>query len=161
MAKRKTSTSTKRYKSDDKTLMLLAACAAIIVGFFAIFSYKSQSMMFLSTPTPNQVWTVNLDTQNKSGEYGSAMLQEVNGKVVVTLNIVGYPKGVPQPAHIHVGSCPNPGAVKYPLTSVLNGQSVTTIDTTLAVLKAMGKLAINVHKSVSESSVYYSCGDLK
>ncbi len=162
MAKRKKASSYKRRKSgsDDKGLMLLAAAAAVIVGFFAIFSYKSQSMMAYPSPTPNQIMTVKLDAQNKSNEMGTVTLQEVGGKVLVTVNVTGYTKGVTQPAHIHVGSCPNPGAVKFPMTSVLNGESVTTIDTTLAQLKAMGKLAINVHKSVAQSSVYVSCGDL-
>jgi hypothetical protein len=161
MAKRKKATTYRKKKSsDDRGLMLLAAAAAIIVGFFAIFSYKSQSMMAIPSPTPNQVMTVKLDSQNGSSEKGTVTLQEVSGKVVVTVNVTGYPKGVTQPAHIHVGSCPNPGAVKFPMTSVLNGESVTTIDTTLAQLKAMGKLAINIHKSVSQSSVYVSCGNL-
>src|SRR5581483_552511 len=101
-----------------------------------------------------------LDMQNGSYESGMATLQEVDGKVVVTLSLTGYPGGVSQPAHIHIGSCPNPGAVKYPLNSVVNGKSTTTIDTTLDALKSMGKLAINVHKSVAQSGVYYSCGNL-
>lgn len=158
MAKRKRA-SVKKNRRSDASLMVLAATAAIVVGFFAIFSYKSKSVVSLPTST-NQIVTTKLDMQNGSYETGTATLQEVNGKVVVTLALIGYTKGVSQPAHIHVGSCPNPGAVKYPLTSVVDGQSVTTIDTTLAALKSMGKLAINVHKSIAQSNVYYSCGDL-
>ncbi len=168
MAKRKKASQTKTkshkhssYAHDDKALMILAGVAAIIVGFFAIFSYKSQSMSSLATPVPNQIMTVNLDTQNRSGESGTVTLQEVDNKVVVTLSLTGFPKNISQPAHIHVGSCPNPGAIKYPLTSVVNGKSVTTIDTTLSALKAMSPLAINVHKSLSQSNIYYSCGDLR
>ena len=140
--------------------MLLAAAAAIVVGFFAIFSYKSRSTVGFPTPAPSRIATVKLDMQNGSYESGMATLQEVDGKVVVTLSLTGYPGGVSQPAHIHIGSCPNPGAVKYPLNSVVNGKSTTTIDTTLDALKSMGKLAINVHKSVAQSGVYYSCGNL-
>ncbi len=159
MAKRKKSSSSSK-KRGDQNLMLLAGAAAIIVGFFAIFSFRSQSLMSLPTPTPVSMVTVTLDSQNKSNEAGTATLQEVNGKVVVTLSLTGFPVGVTQPAHIHVGSCPNPGAVKFPLTSLVNGQSTTTIDTTLADLKALGPIAVNVHKSVAQSSVYYSCGDI-
>jgi len=159
--KKKTSSSVSK-KSSDQNLMLLAAAAAIIVAFFAIFAYKSGNILSLpaASPTPVPVVTLNLDTQNKSGESGTATLQEADGKVTVTLNLVGFPKGVTQPAHIHVGSCPTPGAIKYPLTSVVNGVSVTTLDTTLENLKSMLPLAINVHKSATQSSVYYSCGDL-
>jgi len=159
--KKKTSSYSSR-KKDDKSLMLLAGSAAIIVGFFAIFAYKSNSTLSLPTPTPmtNQIMTVNLDSQNKSGESGTATLQEVDGKVVVTLSLAGFPKGISQPAHIHTGSCPNPGAIEFPLTSVVNGQSVTTVNTTLQALKGMGPLAINVHKSATSASIYYSCGNL-
>ncbi|HWA51729.1 MAG TPA: hypothetical protein VG895_01585 [Patescibacteria group bacterium] len=146
-------------KSNDTALMLLAAAAALIVGFFAIFAYKNQPIMPLPSPTPSVV-TVALDTQNKSGESGTATLQEVNGQVVVTLNMAGFPKGIEQPAHIHLGSCPNPGAIKYPLTSVMNGTSTTTLNVTMDQLKSMMPLAINVHKSVAQSSTYYSCGDV-
>src|SRR5260221_3907799 len=158
MAKKRAKTS--RSKSDN-SLMLLAAAAALIVGFFAVLTYKSQSVMLLA-PTPNPtIAVVNLEAQNNSYESGTATLTEVNGKVVVTIALTGFTKGVTQPAHIHVGSCPNPSAIKYPLSSVVDGQSVTTINTTLADLKAMRPLALNVHKSVSQSSVYYSCRDLK
>lgn len=158
---RKTSSYKPSHK-DDHALMLLAGAAAIVVGFFAIFAYKSNSVVMLPTPTPNQIMTVNLPMQNGSNEKGTATLQEVNGKVVVTLALTGgFIKNVAQPAHIHVGSCPNPGAVKFPLTSVINGSSVTTLDTTLSALSGMGSLAINVHKSVSQSTNYVSCGNLQ
>lgn len=65
-----------------------------------------------------------------------------------------------EPAHIHIGECPNPGAVKYNLTSVVNRTSTTTINATIAQLKAMGKLVVNVHKSSTEISQYVACGDL-
>ena len=159
MAKRKKAT-THHYKKSDASLMLLAAAAAILVGFFAIFAYKSGNTIPLPTPTPSAA-TVALSALNQSGENGTATLQEVNGKVVVTLNATGELAGASEPAHIHTGSCPNPGAVKYPLTNVVNGTSVTTLDVTLAQLKAMEPLAINVHKSVSQINWYVSCGDLK
>lgn len=108
----------------------------------------------------SEPWTITLSEQNDSGQTGVATLEEETGKVVVTLDI-DSPSSVAQPAHIHVGSCPTPGAVKFPLTDVQGGKSVTTVDTTIAALKAMGPLAINVHKSAAESKVYTSCGDLK
>lgn len=112
-----------------------------------------------TVPTPKQ-WRVDLKGQNGSKLDGSALLTEENGKTKVVLAFANY-STIQMPAHIHVGSCPKPGAVKYPLTSVVNGRSETTIPVTIDELKTMSPLAINVHKSVVELSVYVSCGDLK
>jgi LPXTG-motif cell wall-anchored protein len=101
--------------------------------------------------------TINLTAQNDSGQNGTAVLTPdgAGTKVVVTLsNAPG-----PHPAHIHSGSCPTPGAVVYPLTSVANGQSETTVAASIAdILRAPH--AINVHKSPQEIPVYTACGDV-
>ncbi len=104
--------------------------------------------------------TVILYEQNESGESGTATLVEENGKVIVTLQMTGAPQDIAQPAHIHVGTCPDVGAVKYPLTSPVNGMSETVLDVTLDQLLAEQPLGLNVHKSKDEASVYLSCGDL-
>ncbi len=104
--------------------------------------------------------TVNLAEENKSGESGTATLKEENGKTTVTLTLTGFTKGVAQPAHIHVGVCPGVGAVKYPLTDVVNGSSVTVLSTTLVEIKQNLPLAINVHKSLKEITNYTACGEL-
>jgi len=104
--------------------------------------------------------TVALQAENESSESGIATLTEVNGKVQVSVMLTGAPAAVTQPAHIHVGICPGVGEVKYPLTSVSAGKSETTIETTLASLKAALPLAINIHKSTSEPATYVSCGEL-
>ena len=86
----------------------------------------------------------------------------MNGSTRVTITMVGKKSDVPQPAHIHVGKCPNPGAVKYPLTNVVDGKSVSVVDVDYEELfTTMLPLAVNIHKSVEESSVYTACGDLK
>ncbi len=104
--------------------------------------------------------TVPLAMENKSGESGTATLKETTGQVTVTIALTGYPADIAQPAHIHVGSCPGVGAVKYPLTSVVNGKSTTVLPVTLAALKAQLPLAINVHKSKEEITNYTACGAL-
>lgn len=104
---------------------------------------------------------VNFTEQNDSGEFGTATLKEEDGQVVVTLNLVGAPQNVSQPAHIHNGSCPDVGGVKYPLTNVLNGESETTVNVTFDQLEDELPLAINVHQSVENASVYVACGDIK
>jgi hypothetical protein len=135
----------------------------LLVTLFLIF-YKQP----LTTPqtedtkvTDKKMVTIVLSDQNTSGESGTATLVEENGKTVVTVSTLGYPKDIAQPAHIHLGECPGVGAVKYPLTNLVNGQSVTTLEVTLAQLEEELPLGINVHKSVPEAKVYTACGDLK
>lgn len=106
-------------------------------------------------------WIVPLTAQNDSGQNGTLTMTETDGKVTAVLALTGGEFTAPQPAHIHTGACPNPGAVKWPLTNVVNNASTTTLDVSLAELRAAGALAVNVHKSAQESSVYTACGDLK
>lgn len=126
--------------------------------------YSTQPTTAIS-PTISQAMksdemTVSLAMENKSGESGTATLKEANGQVTVAITLVGYTKDVAQPAHIHAGSCPGVGAVKYPLTSVVNGKSTTVLQVTLAQLKTQPPLAINVHKSAKEVTNYTACGAL-
>lgn len=126
--------------------------------------YSTQPTTAISPTTSQAVksdeMTVPLAMENKSGESGTATLKEVNGQVNVTIELSGYPANVAQPAHIHAGSCPGVGAVKYPLTSVVNGKSTTLLQVTLAELKTQLPLAINVHKSAKEVTNYTACGAL-
>lgn len=112
-------------------------------------------------PTGQNVF-VPLQTQGSFGQSGSATISENSDKkAVVKLTLMGGTFTKPQPAHIHVGSCPTPGAVKYPLTNVVSGMSETVLPVSLSELMATtDKLAINVHKSAEESSVYTACGDV-
>lgn len=112
------------------------------------------------TISPQTDYTLTLFEQNNSSESGTATFKEVDGKVQVTLNMTGAPAGIAQPAHIHVGVCPEVGAVKYPLTNAIDGVSVTTLDTTFEQIKSEQPLGLNVHKSVPETKVYVACGDL-
>jgi LPXTG-motif cell wall-anchored protein len=100
---------------------------------------------------------INLSPQNDSGQSGTAVLTPDGSgtKVVITLsNAPG-----PHPAHIHAGSCPTPGDVTFPLTSVVDGKSETTVATTIADLMR-SPTAINVHKSPQEIPFYTACGNI-
>ena len=122
----------------------------------------STSQQYQTQPQSTAVntMTVVLNEQNNSGETGTATLEEADGMVTVTLMLTGAPEGVSQPAHIHAGSCPEVGKVVYPLSFPEDGDSETSLETTFADLQNQMPLAINVHKSVAEASVYVSCGDL-
>jgi Cu/Zn superoxide dismutase len=98
-----------------------------------------------------------LNAQNGSGEHGTVALKPRGSKTVIEIHLIGAPSSA-QPAHIHMGSCAklNP-APKYPLTSVIDGISETTVDQPMAALTA-GGMAINVHKSLDDLKDYVACG---
>ncbi len=116
------------------------------------------------TNPPTSEISANFIAQNSSGETGKVTLSDSAGKIVtVNLALTGTPSGVAQPAHIHKGTCatldPKP---LYPLTNAVDGKSQTTLDNkTIAELKNEGPLAVNVHKSAQQSSVYVACADIK
>ncbi len=157
--------------------LLIAVVLLVIIGGFLLFRGRAPQTATQSQVTPTQVTTttptqasgssmmsgvkVTLSEQNSSPESGTATLTDKDGKVLVTLEVNGTPTGIEQPAHIHVGACPNPGAVKYPLSPVLNGKSETTLNVTMEQLMKELPLAVNVHKSQQEAKVYVACGDIK
>ena len=104
---------------------------------------------------------INLAAQNDSTQTGTAtLIDQNNNKTKVVIEINNWQPGVAEPAHIHLGACPAPGAVAYPLNNVVNGRSESMVDKTLADLLKELPLAVNVHKSAAEASVYVACGDI-
>jgi len=107
---------------------------------------------------PHRVFA--LATQNASGELGTVTLTAVGDKTRVEVALANAPTDVPQPAHIHEGSCtkldPKP---KYPLTVVVDGTSTSMVDVPMSQLIA-GGFAVNVHKSTKEIPTYIACGEL-
>lgn len=133
-----------------KRIRLLVALA--VVGLLLV----GATIAFAADPV-----NVTLTAENDSGENGSAVLTDLgNGKVRVEVNVTGAPAGVAQPLHIHQGTCANLTAKPtYPLTSAMDGKSVTEIDANLADLQN-GDFAINGHKSAEEAAVYVFCGNI-
>jgi hypothetical protein len=103
-----------------------------------------------------------LHAQNGSGESGTATLLQSGDNVIVRVRIAGAPSGVPQPAHIHMGTCDklNPKPT-YPLHNLMDGYSETTVMNVKLSDLTSGTFAINVHKSTSDLGTYVACGDLK
>lgn len=137
----------------------------VLAGKGGLPSYTSQptSAPITTQATPSSKplkMTVKLNEENNSGESGEAILEEENGKTTVTVSLTGFTQGIPQPAHIHAGVCPGVGTVKYPLSNIIDGSSVTVLDATLADIKQNLPLAINVHKSAQDITNYTACGGL-
>lgn len=156
----------------NRNLLIGLVAIALLVIVYALFMRQPQVVDDLvdvgdeiqddlsDVLSPDQL-TVVLSEESDSGESGVVTITEIDGQLVVSLATVGYAEGVEQPAHIHEGVCPDVGAVVYPLTNVVDGMSETTIDATLEDLESQLPLAINVHKSVPEASVYTSCGNIE
>jgi hypothetical protein len=104
---------------------------------------------------------VRLGALNSSGESGTATLSDVGGnKTKVVIAVTGQPANVPQPVHIHKGTCAQlDPAPAYGLTTMADGKSETVIDQPLSSLQRE-RFAINGHKSAQEANTYVFCGDI-
>ena len=133
----------------NKTVIWIVVAVVVVGG---IYWYMNQG--------GSQSVVVAMSAQNNSGMSGTATLIDMNGSTLVKVNLTGAPAGATQPAHIHTGSCANIAGVVYPLTFPVGGVSETTLDVSLDAILAQLPLALNVHKSAEEVSVYVACGDL-
>jgi hypothetical protein len=108
---------------------------------------------------------IELREIDNSGESGFAELTPAGARTDVLVQTTGATGGVsggiPNPVHIHKGTCadldPKPA---YSLPSLQEGISATTIDVSLDELLE-GGYAINVQKSAKEPDVYVACGEIK
>ncbi|MGH3112001.1 MAG: hypothetical protein ACRDOP_00870, partial [Gaiellaceae bacterium] len=103
---------------------------------------------------------VELSEQNESGQSGTATLEPAGeGQTTVTLEL-SNPPDVPQPVHIHEGTCaelnPQPA---FPLENLEDGASDTTVDISVEDLQS-GEYAINAHASEEDVETYVACGDI-
>ncbi len=145
-------------KDKNFPIILLGSLVIMLALVLLLPSMVSKNMIKEETP---HSMILALNEQNKSKESGTATLEEKDGKIIVRLDLKNAPKGVRQPAHIHVGACPTPGKVKYDLTFPVDGKSETTLNITWDQLTSQGPLALNIHKSTKEASVYVACGDFQ
>jgi hypothetical protein len=104
---------------------------------------------------------ITLHPQNHSGEVGNVVMTQDGDNVVVTVTTENAPAATAQPIHIHKGDCdkldPKP---TYPLVTLQDGKSTTTLkNMTLASLEN-GDYAINIHHSTADVPTYYACGNI-
>jgi hypothetical protein len=135
------------------SLRIAAATAALVLAT-STFALAAGPVKFTLHP------------QNHSGETAAITMTQDGDNIVVAVTTNNGPSDAPQPIHIHKGTCdtldPKPA---YPLTSVQNGTSNTTL--TPAQLKGMtlsglqnGEFAINIHHSTTDGATYYACGNI-
>lgn len=125
-------------------------------GFFDVWWVMTPDGGITTAPITVRL-TVPLGAGRDGDQSGTASLTARGNQTQVSLNIKPGEKGAAQPVHIHEGGCPAPGAVKYPLTNVVDGRSTTTIDAKLADLLT-GGFAINAHLSTADAGKYVACG---
>lgn len=115
---------------------------------------------FAAAAAPSTI-TVKMAAENGSGENGTATLTQTAKGVHVVVQIDHAP-ATAQPTHIHPGTCAklNP-APEYPLTSLMNGKSVSDLPGKKLSDLTGGKFSVNVHKSADDLKTYVSCGLIK
>ena len=110
--------------------------------------------------SPANAITVTLGPGRDADQPGRGnVVRYLGGRTILDLEIQSGPAGVLQPVHIHEGSCPDVGAVAFPLQDVLAGRSVTVVDVLYEDIRT-GDFAINVHQSAEEAGVYVACADI-
>jgi ketosteroid isomerase-like protein len=112
---------------------------------------------WLATPRPTFEMGPGRDADQSPG------IAEMHGYpdfVQVFVRIAPGPSGVPQPIHIHEGTCANLGAVAFALRNVDGGVSHTILrGATLSDLQT-GNYAIAVQQSQDEPDIFVACGDI-
>jgi hypothetical protein len=136
-------------------LLKLVSTVALGAALVAVATAQSPA----PAPAKKMPTQMHLLAQNNSGETGTATLYDGAKGLIVRLRMSG--SEVDQPAHIHKGTCdkldPKPA---YPLKTVHDGVSETTIENVTIAQLEKSPFAINVHKSTKELPVYVSCGNL-
>jgi hypothetical protein len=145
------------------TTTVKAPFASLRNGNFAINAHKSAQEVSVYTACGNipQAVVIDLQALNNSGQSGKATLTAVAAeRTEVVVSVTPGAAGVAQPMHIHDGQCGTElKGVKYPLTNVMSGESITTVNAGLASLLT-GAFAINAHKSGAEVGTYVACGNI-
>jgi hypothetical protein len=103
--------------------------------------------------------TMNLKlyAQNRPGETGTVLLEQIPGGVTVVIKVAGGQNGT-QPVHIHTGSCLKLNPIPtYVLTDIVHGSSTTTISGTTLGDLLKGAYVIDVHESSADTERYVAC----
>ncbi len=143
-------------------ILLVIAVTSAAVYFFFLKDDDSDSSTNEEQETSiddNDSLRIDLNSQSVINQYGTAILEEQEGKLSVELSLVNNPDTL-QPVHIHVGSCEAPGAIIVNLTNVVNGRSTSLVDLNLDDIND-GNHIITGHRSAEDLGTYDFCGVIK
>jgi hypothetical protein len=145
------------------TLLVLSGLglAAALVAFLVAEPWLAEPGMPVDEAVAGDVAgaiTFELDQRNDSGRFGFVTLEPVEEGTRVGIDL-GLPGDVPQPAHVHEGTCSRPGKALYGLIVVLAragpdapATSFTTLEVPLDELRA-GRKVVDVHRSAFDPTV--------
>lgn len=103
---------------------------------------------------------VELVEQGGSGQTGTATFTaREDGRTRILLELTN-PPDLPQPAHVHSGTCDDLGDAVVALTSVDQGRSDTVADMSLESLER-GGFVIHAHKSEAEYDISVACSPIE
>jgi hypothetical protein len=149
------------------TLVLVAAMAIIVVACSEAEAGVTPTVTPVArsaadqpvseiTESTGRIW---LRAPIGDHQTGWATLTETEAGLQVELDLEPS-EPVAQPAHVHVGTCDQMGAVEYPLENVIAGHSVTEITGATIEDIASGGHAINVHLSFADFKTFTACGNI-
>lgn len=121
---------------------------------------RDSSSISPTKPPANPDFSIVLNEQNNSNESGIAAIKEKDGKVIVDLLLIGTELDIPQTAHLNMGTCTSPGAIKFVLNSIMNGKSETKLSLSMIDLSKQLPLVLIVDKSNEEANVQAVCSKL-
>ena len=99
---------------------------------------------------------LQLQEQNGSAQSGTATLDAVDdGRTRVTIELSNPPQ-VPQPSHVHPGSCDDLGPPVAGLANVVDGKAESVIGMSLEELRT-GEFVVHAHKSAQEYETSVAC----
>jgi hypothetical protein len=105
--------------------------------------------------------TVQLQAMGGSGVTGTAVFTYNGTTTTVKLTVMHLKARSVHPAHIHVASCSNPGAILHPFSNVHAGRNGIGVASTSFAGPFAGKgWSVNVHVSTTNLTVI-SCGNVK
>jgi hypothetical protein len=115
------------------------------------------------TPTP-EVQRVPVQPVGPMGTGGEVTLRQIGAQTSVQFTVRNGPAHSTLDAHIHRGSCQQPGPAVVPLNPILTdaegvGTSVTTVDQPLATLRD-GQHYLQAHAPEEQAGAPIACGDI-
>jgi hypothetical protein len=117
------------------------------------------TMAAISPAAGQNIFSVPLDSVDDSGVTGGASIRGVDEGVEITVFISAGDEGGVHPVNIYEGTCAELGEVSEELENIEEGQSVTTIDSTLGDIMT-GEYAIAVGASEDDAETHVMCGNI-